>query len=77
MQDKLYIHKPEPVLEKETNKIVRDFEIKTDKKIQVRRLDLVSLLEEKNLSSRGFCYSSGPQIKYKRKRKDRQILGLF
>ena len=35
------MHKPESVLEKETHKILRDFEIQTDHQIQAKRPDLI------------------------------------
>ena len=37
---KLYMHKPESTLEKETHKILSDFEIKTDHLISARQPDL-------------------------------------
>ena len=36
-----YWHKPESVLENETNKILWDFEIQTDRPITARRPDLM------------------------------------
>ena len=40
--DKRYMHKPESVLENVTHKILWDFEVQTDPKIQVRKPDLIS-----------------------------------
>ena len=62
------MHKPRPVQENETHKILWDFEILTDYLILARRLDLL-------LKSSGFCHSSWPLGENKRKQKDRQILG--
>ena len=39
--NKWYIHNPESVIENETNKILKDFEIQTDHLISARRPDLV------------------------------------
>ena len=37
---KWYMHNPESVLKNEKDKVLRDFEIKTDQLIWARRLDL-------------------------------------
>ena len=46
-----------------------DFEIQTIQQIPA------NCKEEKNLSSNGFCYSSGSKGENQRKRTDKQILG--
>ena len=63
---KLYMHKPESVLENEMNTILWDFDIQTDHLIPARRPDLVLIDEKKkkkkkNLPSSGFCCFSGSQ----------------
>ena len=40
------MHKPESVLENETHKILRDFEIETDRLIPARRLDPMKIKSE-------------------------------
>ena len=45
---KCYMHKPESVLENETQKILLDFEIKTDHLIPARRPDPVITKKKKN-----------------------------
>ena len=47
--------------------------IQTDHPILTRRLDFV-LTRKKNLSTREFCHSRGPQRENKRKQNDKQIL---
>ena len=44
---KLYMHKPESVLENETHNILWDFEIKTDHPILARRLVLINKTKRK------------------------------
>ena len=46
-RNKWYVHKPESVLEKETLKILCDFEIQTDHLISARRPDLVIVKKKK------------------------------
>ena len=57
--DKLYMYKPESILENEVYKIIWDFEIKSDFLILARRPDFVLINKKKkmNLSSRGFCWT--------------------
>ena len=65
--DKLKIHKPESVLENETDKILWDFEIQTDNLIPERRPVLINK-KKKNMSSSGFsCRVQSENI---RKRKE-------
>ena len=72
---KWYIHWPESVLENETYKILRDFEIQKDHPIPSSKLDLVLISKKKkSLSSSGICCSIGPQNENERKWKDWQIL---
>ena len=47
---KWYIHRPESVLENETHKLSRDFEVQTDHQILARRLDLLILKKKKELA---------------------------
>ena len=69
------MYKPESILENETPKIPRAFEIQMDHSILARRPDLVLInKKEKNLLSSGFFHSSRQYSKNKRKKKDRQIL---
>ena len=67
-------------LENEVYKILRDFVIETNNRILTRRSDLVVIKRKKerndDLSTNGFCRSSGPQSKNKRKQRDRKILEL-
>ena len=49
------MHKPETVLENETNKILRDFKIETDHLIPARRPDQVMINKKENMRCRGFC----------------------
>ena len=73
---KWYMHKPEPVLENETHKILWDFEVHSDHLIPARRLDLVLIdKKEENLSPCGFYRPGRPPSENERKRKDAQILG--
>ena len=56
----------------ETHKIFWDFAIQTDQSIPTRRAEFGSINKTNNLPSRGF---SEPRSGYKRKRKDREIMG--
>ena len=47
-----HIHKPDDVLENETNKILRDFEIQMDQLIPTRRLKLISKKKKKEKEKR-------------------------
>ena len=44
---------PEPVLENETHKVLRNFEIQTDHLISARRSDLAIVNEKENLPNNG------------------------
>ena len=77
---KWYTHKPESVMENETHKILRDFEIEIDYLILVRWLDLVLIKEEKkkeNLLSWRFCHPNGLHCENWRKWKERQAIKTF
>ena len=69
------MHKPEFVLESETDKILWDFEIQTDHLIPTKRPDLVIIKNKRTCRRVDFCCFSGLQNENKRKRKDRQVLG--
>ena len=72
------MYKPESILENETHKILRGFEIQMDHSILARRPDLVLInKKEKNLLSSGFFHSSRQYSKDKRKQKGRQILESY
>ena len=49
---KWYISNPEYVLENETHKILRDFEIQTDHLITAKRQDLVIIYKQKKTACR-------------------------
>ena len=65
----------------ETQKILRDFKIQTNRLIPARRLDLMIVKKKKkkkkkeNLPNIGLCRPSGPQNENQRKGKERQVLG--
>ena len=69
--NKWYIHNSEFVLENDTPKVLWDFEIQTDHLSLARRLDLVIVKKEKNLSNCGLYRSGRPRSKFKGKRKER------
>ena len=67
---KWYMLNPSSVLENETHKILRDFEIQIDHLILARQPDLVIVNKKKeNLPNCGLCCPSRPQSKIKRKQK--------
>ena len=69
------MHKPKFIQENETNKILWYLKIQTDFLILAWKPDLTSINnQKKNLFSRGFYYSCGPQSKNKRNQKERQII---
>ena len=68
---KWYMHKPESLLEKETCKILCDFEITKAYLIPARRFDLVIVNKKENLLYSGFCCPSGPWYENQRKQKER------
>ena len=55
--NKWYMHNPESFLEKETHKLLWDFEIQTNHIISARRLDLVIVNKKENPPNCGFCRS--------------------
>ena len=57
------MHKPEFVLENETHKILKDFEIQTDQQIMTRKTDMVLFNKEKK---NGFCRYGGIKRENKR-----------
>ena len=59
--NKLFMHNPESVLENETQKIFRDFEIQMYYLTSVKRPDLVIVNKKENLSNCGLCRSGWPQ----------------
>ena len=48
--NKWYIHNPAPVLENDTHKLPRDFDIHTDHLISARRPDLIIINKERELA---------------------------
>ena len=58
---KWYMHKPESVPEKERHKVLWEFEIQAGHSVSARLPDLKLINKKKNLSSGGFCCSSGLQ----------------
>ena len=52
------MHKPESVLNNETNKLLWDFEKQTDHLILARRPDLVIVNKKENLPNSGLCCPS-------------------
>ena len=70
------MHNPESILENQTHKILRDFEIQTDHLISARRPDLLIVKKKKkkkkkNLTNSGFYHSGWPQDKTEGKQKER------
>ena len=56
--NKWYMHNPAPVLENDTHKLLRDFNIQTDHLISARRPDLIIINKKKkkeNLQNCGLC----------------------
>ena len=64
--NKLYMYKPELVQENETHKILWDFEVQTNHRIQARRLHLVLINKKKYLSSGVFSSSNKPEWKQRK-----------
>ena len=65
------MHKLESVLENETHKILRDFEIIRSPNADQKTRSGVNYQEENNLPFRGFCHFGIPLSKKERKRKDK------
>ena len=61
---KWYIHKPKPVFENETQKLLRDFVIQTDDLTLDRRPGLELVNKKENLSNRGFCCPADHWVKW-------------
>ena len=76
--NKWYMHNSESVIENETHKFPRDFEIQTDHLISARRPDLMIVNKKKvgkeNLPNSRLCYSGWPLGKTGRNRKERSYL---
>ena len=68
---KWYMHDPKSVLENETCKLLRDFEIQTVHLIPTRRLDLMIVNKKENLPNSELCRPGRPQSENQRKRKER------
>ena len=66
--NKWYMHNPVPVLENDTHKLLRDFEIQTDHLISARRPDLIIIEKKKkeNLQNYRLCCPGRIQNKTKR-----------
>ena len=70
------MHKPESILENETQQIHWGFEIQTDHLIPARRPDLVMINKKKeHLPNSGLYRPGGSLSKNQRKRKERRVLG--
>ena len=63
--NKWYVHSPESLLENETHKFIRDFEIQTDHLISTRQLDLI-MIKKGNLQICKLCCPGWPQSKIER-----------
>ena len=76
--NKWYMHNPEFVLESETHKILKDFEIQTDHLISARWPDLVIVNKKKeNLPNWGLCLSGWPLVKLKESKRRYEYQNLY
>ena len=69
------MHKPESVLENETHKVLRNFEIQTDDLISARRPDLVILKKKKERKKRtcrvvDFTVLANHRVKLKERKRE-------
>ena len=70
--NKWYMHNLAPILEKDTHKLLWDFDIQTDHLISARRPDLIIINKNKeNLQNCWLCCPGGPQNKTERMWKER------
>ena len=70
------MHKPASLQENKTDRILCDFDMQMDHKLQLKKPDPEIINKtKKNLPFSRFFSFGGPQSKNKRKQKDRQILG--
>ena len=64
------MYNPEPVQEKDTHKLLWDFDVQTDHLISARRPDLIIInnnnKKKENLQNCRLCCPGGPQNKTKR-----------
>ena len=70
------MHKPESVLENETHKILRDFEIKTDHLIPARRPELVLIGKKKTCLLVDFAVPADHRVKIKESEKINKYIDL-
>ena len=66
------MHKPEPILENETYKVLWDFEIQTYHVISARQPDLVIVSKIGNLPNSELCRPGRQQSKIERKQKKKK-----
>ena len=72
--DKWYMYNPAPVLENDTHKLLRDFDIETDHLISARRPDLIIINKKKKkkiCKVVDFAVSTDHRIKPKESEKER------
>ena len=70
------MHKPEALLENETNKILFDFEIQTNHRIAFRKPNLVLITKKKSKCIMDFAMSSNHRVKVKGAKKLNNFLDL-
>ena len=73
---KWYTHNPESVLENETSKVLRGFEIQNDLLISARQPDLVIVKKKKNLETSGVVVLTDHRVKLKENEKGDKHLDL-
>ena len=75
--DKWYLYKPEPVMENETYKILRNFEIQTDRLVQAKIIVLL-LINKKKITYHlvDFVFSADHRMKVKESEKLDKYLNL-
>ena len=74
--NKWYMHNPAPVLEKDTHKLLWDFDIHTDHLIWARRTDLIKINKKKKINCKivDFAVLADHRIKLKKcEKKDKYL----
>ena len=71
---KWYMHNPTSVLENDTHKLLRDFDIKTDQLIWARRLDLITMNKKRELAKLWTLLSRFTREKLKESEKNEKYL---
>ena len=72
LTNKWYMHNQAPVLENDTHKLLRDFDIQTNHLISARRPDHIIInKKKKNLQNCRLCCPGGPQNKTERMWKEK------